>query len=68
LLSKYAVGSREWCWLVGYADLKESAELSGVSEDNLKRNHSDKIVRLSPRRLGMRRAIALSLGAPIRTA
>jgi hypothetical protein len=65
LLSRYAVGSAEWRWLAGFADLKESAELSGVSEDSLRRNHSDKIVRLGPRRLGMRRMTALSLGIPI---
>ena len=36
-----------------------------LSEDSLKRNHPDKIVRLGPRRLGMKRRVALSLGKPL---
>jgi hypothetical protein len=63
----YPVGSPEWSWLEGYGTLKESAELSSLSEDNLIRNHPDKIVRLSPRRLGMKRRDALSLGTPLKT-
>jgi hypothetical protein len=46
--------------------MKESEELSGLSEDSLKRNHSDKILRLSLRRIGMKRHVALSLGRPIK--
>lgn len=61
-LDKYPVGSPEWRWLEGYGDMKESAELSSLSEDSLKRNHPDKIRRLGPRRLGMKRRDALSLG------
>ena len=41
--------------------LDEAAQLSSVSEDTLKRCHSDKLVRLSPRRLGMRVRDALML-------
>jgi hypothetical protein len=41
--------------------LDEAAQLSSVSEDTLKRNHRDKLVRLSPRRLGMRVRDALML-------
>jgi hypothetical protein len=66
ILNKYPVGSPEWCWLNGNGDMAESAKLSGVSEDSLKRNHPDKIVRLGPRRLGMKRHAALSLGEPLK--
>ena len=61
----YPVGSPEWRWLEAYGGMKESSELSSLSEDSLKRNHPDKIVRLSPRRLGMKRRVALSLGTPL---
>ena len=60
----YPVGSPEWRWIEGYGGMKESAELSSLSEDN----HGDKIVRLSRRRLGMKRKHALSLGKPINAA
>ena len=42
--------------------LKEAVRLSGMSEDTLKRRHSDKIMRLSPGRLGMRIRDALMMG------
>jgi hypothetical protein len=58
LLDKYPVGSSEWCWLNGTGDMKESAELSGLSKDSLRRNHPDKILRLGPRRVGMKPRIA----------
>lgn len=41
--------------------LKEAARLRGVSVDTLKRNHADKIIRLSQRRVGMRVRDALAL-------
>ena len=63
----YPVGSLEWRWLEAYGDMKESSELSSLSPDSLVRNHRDKIVRLSPRRLGMKRRDALSLGTPLKT-
>lgn len=44
-------------------DLKEAARLSGLSRDTLKRRHIDKIIRLSPRRVGMRVRDALMLGS-----
>jgi hypothetical protein len=66
LLDKHPVGSREWCWLNGVADLKESAELAGVSKDSLIRNHADKILELGPRRKGMKRHVALTLGKPMK--
>jgi len=34
--------------------LAEASRLSGVSEDSLRRNHPDKIIRLGPRAVGMR--------------
>jgi hypothetical protein len=59
LLAKYPAGSPEWAqmmaWLMGYADLEECEGLSSLSTDSLKRNHSDKIHQLSPRRQAMRR-------------
>lgn len=42
--------------------LREAARLRGVSVDTLKRNHGDKIVRLSKRQLGMQLKDALQLG------
>jgi hypothetical protein len=41
--------------------LVEAAQLSGVSKDTLLRHHRDKLVRLSPRRLGIRVGDALML-------
>ena len=41
--------------------LATAAELRGVSVDTLKRREPEKIIRLSPRRLGMRLADALLL-------
>jgi hypothetical protein len=63
---KYPVGSPEWRWLNGTADLDESSDLAGVSTESLRRNHSDLIIRLGPRRVGMKRKDALSLGRPIK--
>jgi hypothetical protein len=34
--------------------LAEGSRLSSLSEDTIKREHPDKLVRLSPRRLGIR--------------
>jgi hypothetical protein len=48
--------------------LLEAARLSGISEDGLKRHHGEKIIRLSPRRVGMRLADALMLGGAKRSA
>jgi hypothetical protein len=41
--------------------LKEAAHLKGVSVDTLKRRYSHKILRLSPRRKGMRVRDALAV-------
>ena len=34
--------------------LAEAARLAGISEDGLRRHHPEKLIRLSPRRVGMR--------------
>ena len=39
--------------------LGQAAEISSLSADTLKRRHPDKLIRLSPRRLGMRLRDAL---------
>jgi hypothetical protein len=43
------------------ASLAEVAQLTGLSVDTLKRNYRDRIIRLSPRRVGMRIEDALQL-------
>ncbi len=43
--------------------IKEAARLAGCSPDTLKRNHRDKIVQISDRRIGMRIRDALQLQA-----
>ena len=43
------------------ARLPEASRLSGVSEDSLRRNHSDKIIRLGPRAIGIRVGHCLQL-------
>jgi hypothetical protein len=45
--------------LLRVAPLPEASHLSSASEDNLLRNHRDKIVHVSPRRVGMRVCDAL---------
>jgi hypothetical protein len=47
--------------------MSEAARLSGLSEDSLKRNHSDKIMQLGPRAIGMRVGHALQLSKTART-
>jgi hypothetical protein len=42
--------------------LAEAVRLSGISEDGLKRHYREKLLKLSPRRLGMRLGDALMLG------
>jgi hypothetical protein len=44
--------------------LREAAELSSLSVDTLQRRHSDKILKLSIRRRGMRLGDVLRLGQP----
>ena len=51
----------DWVELQRIVDLKKASSLSGLSVDSLKRHHSDRIINLSPRRLGMRVRDALSL-------
>jgi hypothetical protein len=48
--------------------MSHAAHLCGISKDTLKRRWPNKIIRLSPRRLGMRVRDALMLGEPTDTA
>ena len=41
--------------------MREAEEVSSLSVDSLKRHHADKLIELSPRRLGMRLRDALML-------
>jgi len=41
--------------------LSEAGRLCGLSEDSLRRNHRDKLIRLGPRAIGMRVGHALHL-------
>ena len=47
--------------LLRIAEMPEASRLAGLSGDTLEREHPDKIVRLSKRRIGMRVAHALML-------
>jgi hypothetical protein len=51
-----------WLDLERILPLKEASNVSGLSQDSLKRHHADKNIRLGPRRLGMRVRHALMLG------
>ncbi len=42
--------------------LEQVAEITNLARDTLKRRHADLILRLSPRRLGMRLSDALAIG------
>ena len=44
--------------------LQEAEKISSLSVDSWKRHHPDKLVELSPRRLGVRLRDALMLGKP----
>jgi hypothetical protein len=44
--------------------LAQAADLAGMSKASIKRHHSDKIIRLTPRRKGMKVKHALSLRLP----
>lgn len=48
--------------LLEIVPLDEAARVSSASEDTIRRNHKDKIVRVSERRVGMRRGHALMIG------
>jgi hypothetical protein len=45
--------------------LVEASRLAGVSIDTLRRRHSDKILRVSTKRIGMRLRHVLDLGRPL---
>ena len=42
--------------------LREAAEISGISLDTIRRRHPQIIIKLSPRRIGVRLRDALSIG------
>ena len=48
--------------------VSEAERLSGLSEDSLRRNHSDKIIQLGPRAIGMRVGHALQLMSKVASA
>jgi hypothetical protein len=48
--------------------LQQASEILGVSPDTLKRAHSDKIIRLGARRIGMRISDVVALGTPTEAA
>jgi hypothetical protein len=48
--------------------MAEAARLAGLSEDSLRRHHGPKIIKLSPRRDGMRVEDALMLRKPTHAA
>jgi hypothetical protein len=51
----------EWAERRRIISMKEAARLSGLSGDTIRRRHADKIIKLSPRRCGMRLEDALNL-------
>jgi len=56
-----------WLQLNRIASLQEASRLSGLSRDSLRRHHADKIVKLSPRRSGMRVVDALTIQQAVNT-
>jgi hypothetical protein len=54
-----------WLELQRFVSLDEAVRLSGLSRDTLLRRHSDKIKRISTRRLGIRLCDALMLTDPL---
>jgi hypothetical protein len=50
-----------WLELHRIVSLQKASQLSGLSPDSLRRHHADRIVRLSPRRSGMRVIDALMI-------
>jgi hypothetical protein len=48
--------------------LQEAEQVSSLSPDSWKRNHRDKVIELSPRRLGVRLRDALMLGKSAKSA
>jgi hypothetical protein len=50
--------------LLRVAALPEVKRITGLSADTLKKHYADKIVRVSPRRIGMRIRDVLAIGTP----
>jgi hypothetical protein len=45
--------------------LRQAGEVAGISADTIKRRYPEIIVRLSPRRVGVRLRDALAIGNPV---
>jgi hypothetical protein len=56
-----------WLELHRIVSLQKASQLSGLSSDSLRRHHADRIVRLSPRRSGMRVIDALMIQHAVNT-
>jgi hypothetical protein len=50
--------------LMRVASMPEIERLTGLSHDTITKHHSDKLVRVSPRRIGMRVKDALAIAVP----
>jgi hypothetical protein len=51
-----------WLELERVIPLSEAGQITNLSRDGLQRHHGDKIIRLSPRRVGMKLRDALAIG------
>jgi hypothetical protein len=60
---KSATDQPTWLELERVLPLPEAARLTNLSDDTLRRRHADKIVQLSPRRIGMKVRDALAIGS-----
>jgi hypothetical protein len=58
---RVAVGQYTDIELSRIVSLREAVRLSNISKEGWYRNHSDKLIRLSPRRIGVRLRHALML-------
>lgn len=60
-ITEHPKAEPSWLELQRIVSLQEAERLSGMSVDTIKRRHADKLIRLSPRRLGIRVGDALML-------
>jgi hypothetical protein len=56
-----ATAGPTWLELESVLPLPEVEEITSLSEDSIKRHHRDKLVNLSPRRVGMKLRHALAI-------
>jgi hypothetical protein len=61
-MEKSATDQPSWLELERIMPIGEVAKLNNLSDDTIKRRHADKIVQLSPRRIGMKVRDALAIG------